>query len=186
MVIDERECGVAIHDGSVWIKPWVTKDSWTSSDPWWKRGISFSVNPFEWRHMSHEVRRADGSWVPFVGSWEEGPARVVNDKGATFGGGKEPDGRETFTFPYRYVLKNGTVQDRTAEVFVERRSWRPRCLRWTSLFEKSRTSIDVKFDDEVGERTGSWKGGTVGCGYNLLPDESPEQCLRRMERERKF
>jgi hypothetical protein len=49
-----------------------------------------------------------------------------------------------------------------------------------------RTSIEVGFDDEVGERTGSWKGGTIGCGYDMLPDESAVQCLRRMERERKF
>src|SRR4051812_48210332 len=40
---------------------------------------------FEWRHMRHEVRRADGSWVPFVGSWERD---------------KEQDGREESTFSY--------------------------------------------------------------------------------------
>lgn len=130
-------------------------------------------------HMRHEVGCADYSrerapytfWRPFVGSWEHD---------------KQPDGRETFTFPYRYVLKNGTVQDRTATVFVERRAWRPKWLTWTSLFERERQSIDVAFSDEVGERTGSWKGGTVGCGYEMLPGESAEQTLRRMEIERKF
>jgi len=44
----------------------------------------------------------------------------------------------------------------------------------------------VKFSDEVGERTGSWKGGVIGTGSEMRPGESPEQCLRRMERERKF
>jgi hypothetical protein len=44
----------------------------------------------------------------------------------------------------------------------------------------------IEFNDEVGERTGSWKGGTLGCGYNLLPNETPLECLRRMEKERKF
>lgn len=47
-------------------------------------------------------------------------------------------------------------------------------------------AIDVQFSDEVGERTGSWKGGTIGCGYNMLPGESPLDTLRRMEAERKF
>jgi hypothetical protein len=122
-------------------------------------------------HQRHEVRLADGSWVPFVGSWERN---------------KTPDGRETFTLPYTYILKRGEVQNRTATVFVERRAWRPKWFTWTSIFEKERQTIDVDFSDEVGERTGSWKGGCVGCGYEMLPTETPEQTLRRMERERIF
>lgn len=121
-------------------------------------------------HQRHEVRRADGSWVSFVGCWEP----------------KEPDGREEFVFPYVYQLKDGTIQERNATVFVERRAWRPRWFTWTALFEKERQNIDVNFSDEVGERTGSWKGGCVGCGYEMLPGETPEQTLRRMEKERVF
>jgi hypothetical protein len=69
---------------------------------------------------------------------------------------------------------------------VEEREWRPRWFKWTSLFARKRKTINVDFNDEVGERTGSWKGGTLGCGYDLLPNETPLECLRRMERERKF
>lgn len=47
-------------------------------------------------------------------------------------------------------------------------------------------TIDVEFDDEVGERSGSWKGGTMGCGYEMRASETPWETLRRMERERKF
>jgi hypothetical protein len=39
---------------------------------------------------------------------------------------------------------------------------------------------------ECGERKGSWKGGTLGCSYELLPNETPLDCLKRMEKERKF
>ena len=122
-------------------------------------------------HQRHEVRRADGSWVPYVGSYEHN---------------KTPDGREEFVLPYAYRLRNDELQQRKATVFVERRAWRPRWFEWTSLFEKSYQSIAVEFDDEVGERTGSWKGGCVGCGYTMLPGETPKQTLRRMERERFF
>lgn len=171
IVIDEREVGIRIHGGRVWIKPWCKRNEWSKQDPWWVRGTSFSVNPVEWVHMRHEVRRLDGSWVPFVGSWESG---------------KEPDGRWQENYPYWYRLDSGEIQKRVATVTVERRSWRPRCLRWTELFERSRVSIDVRFDAEIGERVGSWKGGTVGCAWDLLPNESPLDALRRMERERKF
>jgi len=171
IVIDERTSGVSVGGGRFYFKPWCKTMEWVKADPWWVRGASFSVNPFEWRHMSHEVRRADGSWGSYVGDWEQD---------------KAPDGRHEETFPYRYILKNGEVQKVMATVTVERMEWRPRCLRWTKLFRKVRTSIDVKFSDEVGEQTGSWKGGTVGCGYDLRPEETPEECLRRMEAERKF
>ena len=127
-----------------------------------------------WVHkvfQRHEVRRADGSWVPYVGTYERD---------------KQPDQRKLFTFPYIYRLKNGTIQNRTAEVYVDRMAWRPKWFTWTALFEKSRQSISVEFSDEVGEQTGSWKGGCVGCGWEMLPGETAEQTLRRMERDRKF
>jgi len=119
----------------------------------------------------HEVRGADGSWVPYVGSYERD---------------KAPDGREEFKFPYTYVLRGGEVQNRIATVYVDRMAWRRRGFTWSRLFEKERQSISVEFDDEVGERTGSWKGGCVGCGWEMLPGETPEETLRRMESERKF
>lgn len=92
----------------------------------------------------------------------------------------------TETYPYKYVLKNGTVQERTATLRVEEREWRQRWLTFTGWKAKVRKTISVEFNDEVGEETGSWKGGTTGCGYDMLPDETPEQCLRRMEKERIF
>ena len=90
------------------------------------------------------------------------------------------------TYPYTYTLKDGTIQDRLATVTVEEREWRPRWFMWTDIFSKKRRSINVEFDQEVGERTGSWKGGVTGCGYDLKPLEHPYVCLLRMQEERKF
>jgi len=42
------------------------------------------------------------------------------------------------------------------------------------------------FDREIGERSGSWKGGCIGCGWDMKPGETAEQTLRRMESERTF
>lgn len=89
-------------------------------------------------------------------------------------------------YPFRYVLRSGEVQERTATVSIEEREWRRRGWRWLPLFRRVRRSIDVQFSDEVGERTGSWKGGTVGCGYELRPHETPRECLLRMQEERKL
>ena len=175
---------IFLHFPLSWV-PSSKRESWMREWQQWGFSLCDDAVHFHWNerikvwnlpwlskvHQRHEVRRSDGSWVPFVGSWEQG---------------KERDGREEFTFPYTYILRNGTRQDRNATVYVERRAWRPKGFQWTSLFENCRQSIDVSFSDEVGEETGSWKGGTIGCSWTMLPCESPEQALRCMERERKF
>jgi len=124
----------------------------------------------DWSQTNHDVRCADGSWHPYVGTYERD---------------KEPDGRHIETSEYRYVLNSGEVQERIASFYVERRVRKLRLLRWLPWGVTS-YGIDVEFSDEVGEGTGSWKGGTVGCGYRLRPNETPRECLKRMQRERKF
>ncbi len=152
---------------------------------WGKAYKAFHM-PWDFTFISHEVRRADGSWVPFVGCWETGNP-IHNTNGVlVFEGGKEPDGRHEETFTYHYTLRSGEVQERTATVYAERREWRQKWLKWCPLFARKRQSISVNFDGEVGERTGSWKGGTIGCGWDLKPRETLGQALRRMEREREF
>jgi hypothetical protein len=86
---------------------------------------------------------------------------------------------------HQYVDKyDGTIVNAT--ISVEEREWRRRGLYWSKLFSKTRKTIDVEFDKEVGKEKGSWKGGTIGCGYELLPGETPYECLKRMEKERHF
>lgn len=89
-------------------------------------------------------------------------------------------------YPYTYVLQSGEVQERVATVSIEEFEYRRKCFRWLPWFARVKRSIDVRFNDEVGERTGSWKGGTIGCGYDMLPGETAWECLRRMEAERDF
>lgn len=169
---EKREFNLSIHDWTLRFVPWGRDGEWRSVDPWWIRGVHLNLNPFRATHNRHEVRQANGTWVvvPECGLGE--PQLAVDP--------------EVLTLPYTYVLTGGTIQFRTAEVTVERRWRRPYCLRWTSLFEKSRASIKVDFSDEVGEETGSWKGGCTGCCYEMMPGETAEQTLRRMEREWKF
>lgn len=137
---------------------------------WGGKTRHFSL-PWDFKHMKTEVLRPDGTWVPKVYSYERH---------------KEPDGRWTETYPYTYRLKNGEIQERQATVYVDRMEWRWRCCTWLPWLALVRKSIEVEFDQEVGERTGSWKGGTVGCSYEMRPGETPNQTLRRMEREREF
>lgn len=87
------------------------------------------------------------------------------------------------THPYVDKYDGTTVN---ATIRVEERERRPRAFKWTKLFAKVRKTIDVKFSGEVGREKGSYKGGCIGCGYEIRPNETPLECLKRMESERSF
>ena len=90
------------------------------------------------------------------------------------------------------ITETKTVTSVTALVWLENnydRVWSCSSVsnrQWLPWVKMERRVIEIEFDGEVGERTGSWKGGTVGCSYEMQEDETIEQCLRRMEREREF
>lgn len=131
---------------------------------WGLRRASFDW-PWDWHTRRYEQQLSDGSWVS------------VFDRDA------KP---YTETHPYTYTLRSGEVQRRTATVSKRRHIicyTAFKRLPWPSWVKES---IDVEFDGEVGERTGSWKGGTIGCSYDLQLGETMLQALRRMERERVF
>lgn len=87
---------------------------------------------------------------------------------------------EKETHPYTYIRKNGEVQQRTATIHIEQRIW----WRTWLPYKMHRRYIEVEFNDEVGERSGSWKGGVLGTSFNMNPGETALEALRRMEAER--
>lgn len=181
-----RQFKVAYHDSAFRIDLWSTVDEWNSKDPWWTRGVSFYM-PWMWSHLRHEILD-DSRNVVFskkdINFWERLILRRKNpDFFETHAKMEEASKTVSKEFDFTYTLKSGEVQKRRATCHLERRTW---CWRWIPCIKMNKTSMDVAFDGEVGERSGSWKGGTVGCGYDILPGETMEQCLRRMEKERKF
>lgn len=142
----------------------------------WDKQKKFIDMPWSFDFVKWEVMQPDGVFVLKDRSYD----------------GEPKDGRWIATYPYTYELSNGKVQERTATIYVERGYWHWKLAKWLRIplwvpvVNTMRQSIDIQFSDEVGERTGSWKGGCIGTGYTMLKGESPEQTLRRMERERKF
>jgi hypothetical protein len=92
----------------------------------------------------------------------------------------------TARYPYTNTKENGDIQFTYAKVTLEEREWRPKWFKWTTLFSKVKRSIDVTFEREIGEGEGTYKGGVTGCGYDMIPNETPIQCLMRMQEQRKF
>lgn len=179
-----RSIGVAIHNCGLWVYVFANDHEWSRDMPWWEKGLHWS---FPWEYNWHSTEILTSGIAQFADViWSD--TRKDRKQRDIFKAMEEQNAaaaKVSRTYDYRYQLKNGTIQERKATIHVERRTWR---MRWWPLlpFKKVSTAIDVRFNDEVGEGTGSWKGGTVGCGYDMLPNETGFDCLKRMERERKF
>ena len=136
---------------------------------WGHRRKSFDW-PWAWHTLAYEAMMPDGTWENLRYSFDE-RGRV------------QP---YTESHPYTYTLHNGTVQNRMAKISKRRHvlTWRAfKAFGWPRWIKES---IDIQFSGEVGERSGSWKGGCIGWCYDMRADETMEQALRRMEQERKF
>lgn len=137
--------------------------------------------PWAWEHVRHDVLMKDQTWRRVAKkTWIEGDE--ANDDGRPW------EWKDKFQeeHSYKYKLKNGTIQERIATIGVEEREWRWRWFTWLPFPRKISRCLEVRFNDEVGERSGSWKGGCIGCGYEMKKREAPFDCLKRMERERIF
>lgn len=143
----------------------------------WKNKSYFVHFPWEWTHVRHSIMNKEGEWINVT-------RRHMLEDPTTYDDYEGMKNKETF--PFQYTLKNGTVQRLFATVNTEEREWRWKGLKFLPWPRLIRRVIDIEFSSEVGERSGSWKGGTLGCSYDLIPGESQLQCLQRMERERTF
>ena len=132
---------------------------------WGKKYWVFNY-PWSFVHYKHEVFLKNQTWQKYNENLEDQIFRLK--------------------YPYSYVLNNDEVQTTTATIYKTRREWRRKWLPFTSLFARKLTSIDVSFDHQIGEGAGSWKGGVLGCGYDMKKGETMGDTLRRMEIERKF
>ena len=59
-------------------------------------------------------------------------------------------------------------------------------MGWAKWPMITKHAVDFEFNDEVGERSGSYKGGVIGSSENIMPGETPVQAIQRMEAEREF
>jgi hypothetical protein len=90
-------------------------------------------------------------------------------------------------YPYRYVLRSGEVQERTATVNVEEREWRQ---HWLEMDRPVSRMCGGRFPSTSATRSASalarGRADAPAAVTSYASDETPEQCLRRMEAERKF
>jgi len=157
---DAPNYGIAIHNNTFWLYLGGKMNDFDQCDSKW---ITWDLPFFSWAFDWHRMQSPNGEWLAYD----------YDDRGNAY----------SEQHPYKYTLKSGEVQDVEATCFIEERQWH---RKWMPFMKMNRRVIDISFSSEVGERSGSWKGGTVGCSYDLLKCESIRNCLWRMEAERKF
>lgn len=164
---DSPKWGISIHNKKIWIYRG-GKGNFNGGTKWWTWNIPFIAK--EWVRTSLLLK--DDTWV------HETKGNYKN-----FYEDEWKEKRKSWNYDYIDSF-DGEVIPTT--IHVKEREWRPIWLKWTNLFSDVQKTIEVDFSKECGERKGSWKGGTLGCGYSMLKNEHPLDCLKRMEKERKF
>lgn len=131
----------------------------------WRKAWSW---PWDIHSLAYEVRLEDGTWISVF----KADKNIYKEQHL-----------------YTYILKSGEIQERIATISKHRHVLCRNMFKLLSRFKWFKwikESINIEFNDEIGERSGSWKGGCIGCSYDLRKDETMLDALRRMENERKF
>lgn len=170
---DMPQYGVCIHSNSLWVYKGGKYENGQTQNGW----ITWDIPFFSWDFIGRWIKDKNGEYVLI-----EKESMLAGSSYLSIHDFKEHHALKE-SHPYVYNLKSGEVQRRIATCTVEKLKWN---RKWFPMFSKTSERIDVWFDEETGERTGSWKGGVLGCSYQMEKDETIKQCLSRMERERKF
>jgi len=159
-----RQYGFCLNDGHLTVSfGAATHDSSTTQD--WGCFLPWT----QWRHVRYSLYDAEGKhfWTQLerTGGFDE-----------QFKADKECP---TVSFTFR-DFDNELI---TAKTKITEREWRfgTGWFKWLSLFRRPKISrsLDIEYSAEVGTEKGSWKGGTIGCGIEMLPGELHEAAFRR-------
>jgi len=164
-----REYGFSLSEGhlSIYLGAQTgdssTTQSWGYFLPW-----------TQWRYirLSYYGLRGELIWTEFEHQRNRGEDRYFEQHAA-----KEETPKRVF------VIKDFDGEVIEATTMIEEREWHfgTGWFKWLSWFvrPKIRRSLGIAFSAEVGPEKGSWKGGTLGHGIDMLPGELHEQAFRR-------
>lgn len=137
--------------------------------------------PWTLKFYRHSMLLKDDTWVHDIDHKKD--QILVDGKRTPFYEHYWDDKKKRFYYDYTDPYDGETIP---TIISVEEREYRRRGLLGLPWFRRVHRYIEVSFDKEVGSEKGSWKGGTVGCSYDMKPGEQPMDTLKRMESERKF
>lgn len=168
---DAPRYGIQIYANTVWIHLGRTTNLSGMCD---SKCVYWDIPFLTWEFNKHFI------W--FKNKWIEKPREsLLNSTNIE---------KEIFETNFTYRLNNGNVQSEIATIYLEKRTY---CRKWFPFLKKEYISLNISFSGEIGERSGTWKGGVVGCSYDLKNFDPKGDvakqvfdALAKMEKERKF
>jgi len=165
-----REFGFTVHNGhlSIMYGP-QTGDSSTTKQ--WGYFLPWQ----NWRHVRFSLYDLEGNefWTEMKKKGTKGAPISYDDQHKA----------ESLCPKMSFKFLDYDGEEIVAKTHIEEREWRfgEKWCKWLSLFRKPkiRRSLDIDFSKETGPEKGSWKGGTVGHGIDLLPGELHESAFIR-------
>lgn len=163
-----REYGFTISDGYLSVALGrVTNDS--STEQRWGCFLPWT----QWRFVAHRFYDPNGQLV-YTDS-HIGP-RTTDEFNAHWAA---QDAVPTVDFKFRDFDEEALTAKTRIEEYEHKfgEGW----FKWLSLFRRRRIrrSLDIQFSGETGRRKGSWKGGTLGHGIEMVTGETHEDAFRR-------
>lgn len=169
--VQPREYGFSYSDGFLLVHYGINPCD-SSRDQTWGKHLPWT----QWRHVRHSFYGLNGEHIATA------PKSVSYklDGGQSWKIARDlQDATPTVAFSFR----DFDDEELTATTRIEEREWHfgTGWFKWLSLFRKPkiRRSLDITFSGEVGPEKGSWKGGTIGTGIEMLPGEDHEAAFRR-------
>lgn len=157
-----REYGFSYSDGFVQIHYGISPGD-SSLDQTWCKHLPWT----QWRQIAHRLYNADGSLAGDVADipWDDRSAVIDNVKRKHFA---------IIDYDGDHIDVETYVQERERRLGT---GW----FRWLGYIvpKNLSRSLDISFKSEVGPEKGSWKGGTLGHGIDMLPGETQEQAMHR-------
>jgi hypothetical protein len=158
-----REYGFSYSDGFLQVHYGICPGD-SSQDQTWSKHLPWT----QWRHVRHSLYGLKGEhfWTePQGAKWD------------AYSEAKDKCPRVAFDF------EDHDGERLVATTMIGEREWLfgTGWFKWLSWFRpaKIRRSLDIEFSGETGPEKGSWKGGTVGAGIDMLPGELHEAAFRR-------
>jgi len=155
---DTKEYGISIHDNTVFFHCGYELKGW--GIPFFDYGHCVRRDIYKGPKDLHPIHWSPTDWEPY--DYHHIPNYITKFEGD-------------------FIDYDGEVIHCTYT--VQEFEWRPKWLKWTSLFAHIKREIDISFSSEAGPRKGSWKGGVLGIGHVMKENETPQECFERFKKE---
>lgn len=168
-----REFGICKFKNHFTIRYGLQNDSWCFDKPLKEKKISCFIPWEDYTFIAWRLFNLDGTLY----AEQFGSPKLSSKEYQDFDKAKETVPTRSFKF------KDFDGEEGIAKCFIEQREWHfgTSWCKWLKYFTRPliRTNIDITYNIEVGERKGSWKGGTIGCGCDIMPGECLEDTFKR-------